>query len=170
MHETDPNMDDVAPASRSARKREAEALQALGEQIMRLPAAQFAALPLPDALRSAIAEARAITRHGALRRQRQYVGKLMRNADVEPIRAALARLQQSDTAATARLHQLEHWRDRLLAEGDAALADLLDQQPAADRQRLRQLIRSARREQEQGRPPRHARELFRCLRELLETA
>ncbi len=165
MHDTEPD----SPVSRSARKREAEALQALGEQIIRLPAAQFAELPLPDELRAAMLTARDLTRHGALRRQRQYVGKLMRNTDVEPIRAALARLQQSDAAATARLHQLEHWRERLLAEGDAALTELLDLHPAADRQQLRQLIRSARQEQTQGQPPRHARELFRYLRGLLET-
>ena len=92
----------------------------------------------------------------------------MRHIDAEPIQKALACLSESSRQASARLHKLEGWRDRLIDEGDTALAELLAEQPQADRQHLRQLIRNALKERSQNRPPRASRELFRYLRELLE--
>ncbi|HEX5340623.1 MAG TPA: ribosome biogenesis factor YjgA [Gammaproteobacteria bacterium] len=152
--------------SRSQLKREVDALQRLGEELVTLPENQLAALPLPDTLRDAVEFARRITSHGALKRQRQYIGKLMRGIDPAPIRARLDEFRNTSRLAKARFQQTERWRDRLIAEGDIALAEFLDQYPAADRQQLRQLVRAAARETASGQPPRHARTLFRYLQSL----
>ena len=91
------------PPSKSSRKREAHALQKLGEQLVQMRAAELALLPLPETLRDAIDEARRLTSRGALARQRQYIGKLMRDIDVEPIVAALAALtEERNTRARMR--------------------------------------------------------------------
>ncbi|MEJ5212005.1 MAG: ribosome biogenesis factor YjgA [Burkholderiales bacterium] len=158
--------------SKTRRKQEMHALQALGEQLTRLTAAQLAQLELPENLRDAIEAARRLRGHEALRRQMQYIGRLMRQVDPEPIRARLAAWRSQSAAETARHHRLEQWRDRLLAD-DAALESLAQAYPGLALQPLRTLIRNARREAQQGRPPRAARALFRALREqlaLLEAA
>lgn len=162
--------DDIPDSpSRSQVKREAEALQVLGEELISLPEKQLASLPLPSILRDAIKQARRITSHGALKRQRQYIGRLMRELDAAPIRAKLDQLRGTDKAAKARFHQNERWRDRLIAEGDAALAEFLVQYPRADRQHLRRLMRDAAGDAA-CRPPRHARELFRYIQTLNRAA
>lgn len=161
--------DDTGP-SRSADKRAAEAAQALGEALMALKPELLRRFELPDPLRDAIEQGQRITAHGALRRQRQYIGRLMRDVEVAPIRARLLELRGEDAISRARLHRVERWRDRLIAEGDGALEALLDQQPAADRTRLRQLIREAQRERTRAAatPPHAQRALFRALRELFD--
>lgn len=167
MPDTTPPEFEHAP-SRSEQKRQAEAAQRLGERLIALPQAQLDAMPLPDTLRDAVLLARRIKAHGGLKRQRQYIGKLMRGLDTTEIEAAFARLDNQAAQANALLHQAEYWRDRLLADGDAALAPLLETHPAADRQHLRQLMRNAWREAERGKPPAAARQLFREIRALLE--
>jgi ribosome-associated protein len=152
--------------SRSQEKREAEALQKLGEQLIKLPKKQLDLLPLPENLRDAIEHARSINSHGALKRQRQYVGRLMRDIDPQPVRNKLDELNSADKLSNARFHQNEHWRDRLIADGDAALAEFLVLQPQADRQHLRRLMREAAADAAAGRAPRHARELFRYIQSL----
>lgn len=152
--------------SRSQEKREAEALQKLGEQLISLPKKQLEMLPLPDSLRDAIEQARRITSHSALKRQRQYLGRLMREIDPQPLRSKLDELRGADKAAKARFHQNERWRDRLIMEGDAAFAEFLAQHSGADRQHLRRLMRDAASEAAAGRPPRHARELLRYIQSL----
>ncbi|MGA9854119.1 MAG: ribosome biogenesis factor YjgA [Gammaproteobacteria bacterium] len=152
--------------SRSQEKRAAEALQKLGERLIKLPKKQLELLPLPENLRDAIEHARHITSHGALKRQRQYVGRLMRDIDPEPVRAKLDELTSADKQSNARFHQNEHWRDRLIADGDAALAEFLVLHPQADRQHLRRLMREAIGDTAAGRAPRHARELFRYVQSL----
>jgi ribosome-associated protein len=163
----DPDEADERP-SRSHDKRAAEALQALGESLLALDDARLAGLDLPDRLREALRLGRSITSRSASRRQRQYIGKLMRGVDPEPIRAFLARLEGSDEASRARLHRAERWRDRLIDEGDAALGALLEEFPDADRAHLRTLSRQARDERTRGAPPRAGRELFRALKALLD--
>ncbi|MGH8398219.1 MAG: ribosome biogenesis factor YjgA [Gammaproteobacteria bacterium] len=160
--------DDHIPAgpSRSQLKREVEALQKLGEELVKLPESQLAALPLPDTLRDAVHMARRINSHGALKRQRQYIGRLMREIDPEPIRAKLDTLRNADNAAKSRFKHTERWRDRLIAEGDAALAEFLTQYPQVDRQQLRQLMRAAIQENESEQSPHYARELFRYIQSL----
>lgn len=156
------------PVSKSQRKRESHALQALGEALAALSPERLAGMPLPEMLREAVLEAQRIRQRGAHKRQLQYIGRLMREVDAGPIQAALDVLQQNTHEAVARQHRLERWRDRLLEEGDGALGSLLEEYPAADRQYVRQLVRNAQRERERGQPPRHSRSLFRYLRELDE--
>ena len=159
--------DDPAP-SRSADKRSAESAQALGEALVALKPEQLARFGLPERLQDAILEAQRITAHGALRRQRQYIGRLMREVEAAPIRDRLLELRGEDAVSRARLHRVERWRDRLVAEGDAALGALLEQHPEAERARLRQLIREAQREHAADAPPHAQRALFRALRALFD--
>ena len=152
--------------SRSQNKREAEALQKLGEELTALPHPQLAQLPLPERLREAIEVARHLTSRGALRRQRQYIGRLMRDLDPEPIRAKLDELRGADRVSRARFRDAERWRERLLADGDTALTEFLARFPQADRQHLRRLLREAAHEAGQDQAPRRARELFRYIQDL----
>jgi ribosome-associated protein len=154
--------------SKSQRKRDMQRLQQLGAQLADLGPEQWTRLPLEDGLRDALEELRRIPSREARRRQLQFIGRLMRDADATAIAAALERLQQAGLAQVRRLHQLEEWRDRLLAEGDAAVTELLAEHPQLVAQTLRQLTRNARREQDRGQPPATARKLFRYLRDTLD--
>lgn len=159
--------EEIIFVSKSQLKRESHALQDLGEELVGLPASRLAKIPMPEELADAVELARRITARGGRKRQLQYIGKVMRKIDVEPIEQAMAALHNDAARETARLHKLEQWRDRLLEEGDHALSELLDDYPQADRQHLRQLLRNAQREKQQNKPPKSARELFRYLRELM---
>jgi ribosome-associated protein len=149
--------------SKTRRKQEMHELQALGADLARLPEAQLRSIELPEKLREALLEAKRITSHEAKRRQMQYVGRLMRGLDPEPIRARLGEIEGSSARATARHRRLEAWRERLLAD-DAALTEFAAEHPGADLQTLRTLIRNARKEAGEGKPPRAHRELFRTLK------
>ena len=154
--------------SKSQVKREVEALQALGELLVKLPDAQFKRIELPDALRAAVADCRRITQNGALRRQKQYIGKLMRSIDPAPIQAQLDVFNGVSAAENAKLHQAEKWREKLIADNEA-LTLFLNQHPGADATHLRQLIRNARDEAARSKPPKAYRELFRSVREILQS-
>src|SRR5688500_12744886 len=143
-------------------------LQALGAELVALNEQQLASMDLPERLLDAVQEARRMTKFEARRRQMQYIGKLMRDVDPEPIRNRLAAWKAVSTESTARLHAIERWRTRLLEEEDA-MTELLREYPHADSARLRTLVRNATREREQGRPPRSFRELFRVLSAILDT-
>lgn len=151
--------------SKTRRKREMLELQALGAALAALADAQLARLALPEALREAVLEARRIRSHEAKRRQMQYIGRLMREVDPEPIREQLAALEGGSAQAAAAHRRLEAWRARLL-EDDAALTDFAAEHPGADLQALRTVIRNSRQEQKLGKPPRAYRELFRMLKSL----
>ena len=156
--------------SKTQRKREMTALQALGTRLVKLNSAQLAQVPLPERLREAIAAAQKITAHEARRRQQQYIGKLMRQIEAEPVERALDHLTGDSRAAVALMHHCERWRERLL-DDDTALTDLLrelaDDTRSTDLQALRATIRAARRERETNQPPRHGRELYRWLHDVL---
>ncbi len=152
--------------SKSQLKREMEAVQAIGERLITLKPEQLQQLDLPDTLRDAVELAKRITSHGALRRQKQYIGKLMRNIEIEPIEAKFAEWERGNRAQTAKLHQLERWRERLLAD-DKALGELIEVYPQADVQHLRTLMRNAKKEQTANKPPKSSRELFKVLRDLM---
>lgn len=156
--------------SRTQQKRDAEALQALGERLLALPEARLAQLPLPEPLRDAVRVGRSLSQRGAGRRQRQYIGRLMRDLDTEALQAALAAMDTQDADERERFHAAERWRERLLADGDSALSAFFDAHPRADRQRLRQLMQSCRAELAAGRPARRQRELFREIRQTLDSA
>ncbi len=173
MHEQDDEAQHAdeaeAPKSKSQLKREMHALQALGEELAALSAEHFTQIQMPETLRDALTEARRMHSHGARKRQLQYVGRVMRGIDAEPIREQLETLRGQSRRAHAQLHHIEQWRERLLDEGDTALGALLGEHPQADRQHLRQLMRSARQERLANKhPPRATRALFHYLRELLD--
>ncbi len=160
-HETDG--EEYGP-SKSQRKRDASALQDLGVRLCELPATELDVLPLPEKLRDAIDLAKRITSHGALFRQRQFIGKLMRHIDVEPIVVALNAKTERQAEAARHFHRLEQWRDRLLAEGDAALDAFLARYPAADGGALRTLVRQASAERAEGTEKAAQRALFKAVR------
>jgi ribosome-associated protein len=156
--------------SKSARKRAAHAAQDLGEALLRLPDAELSALELPEALREALRAARHIASRAALARQRQYIGKLMRQVDPEPIRAALAARSERDARETERFRRIENWRERLISEGEAALEELVRWYPAIDVSAWRRRIAAARAERERaGNAGAASRELFRALRAMFAT-
>jgi len=138
------------------------ALQDLGESLVALEPAKLAELELPERLVDAISLARSITKHEARRRQMQYLGRLMRDVDPDPIRAALERFESMPRAERARFAAAERWRDRLLAE-DAASAEFLAAHPDVDAGELAALVRDARAERGGGRPPHKFRALFRLV-------
>jgi ribosome-associated protein len=149
--------------SRSEKKRQVEALQKLGTALVDLAPAQLEALALPEELVSAVRDAQRITSHEARRRQMQFIGKVMRKVDPEPVRAALAQIAGQSAAARARQQRLEQWRERLIAD-DGALTQFAGEHAGADLQSLRTLIRNARKEIAEQKPPKAQRELFRVLR------
>ncbi|WP_275287096.1 ribosome biogenesis factor YjgA [Halomonas elongata] len=151
--------------SKSQLKREMHALQSLGERLIAMNEAERARFPLSDELLAAIDETGRIRAREARRRHMQYVGKLMRREDLDGIRAVFDELDREQLQRDHAFHRLEKWRDRLIDEGDNAVAAFIDAFPDTDRQALRQLIRNARRERDQGKPPTNARRLFKLIRE-----
>jgi ribosome-associated protein len=157
------------PRSKTRRKREMDALQDLGEALLRVDAARRAELALPERLVEALDAARRMTQREARRRQLQFIGRLMRDVDPVPLRARLEQWADAPNAEKARLHALERWRERLLTD-EAALDRLCAERKDADRVRLSTLIDAVRVEREHGRPPRAYRELFRALAEMFRGA
>ncbi|WP_257387264.1 ribosome biogenesis factor YjgA [Tahibacter caeni] len=168
-HDDDFSEDDGDDSpSRSQRRRDALAVFELAERLVALSDAQLAQLALDEDIRDEVEKARRVTQQIARKRQIQYLAKILRRREDElpPLRAQLDHDRQLARRETAELHRLEEWRERLIADGDEALAQLLNVFPAADRQHLRQLARQARVERHENRPPHAFRELFRELRDL----
>lgn len=157
------------PPSKSLRKRQSDDLQALGEALIDLPDSELDALPLPDNLRDAVLLARRITAHGGLYRQKQYIGKLMRKIDAEPIRAAIESRRERERVATLRFRRLEQWRDRMVREGRPAVEQFVAESglDAGAAKELATLAERASKEHRENLPPAAARELFRKLREAM---
>ena len=151
------------PPSKTRRKHEMHALQNLGEALIALDARRLQQLDLPERLVDAIVQARGIRAHEGRRRQIQYIGKLMRTIDPEPVQAALEDWAKDPREDNARFAALERWRDRLLAE-PAALNEFVGTYPQADRRHLESLIHDANLERTRGGPPHRYRELFRQLK------
>jgi ribosome-associated protein len=154
--------------NKSALKRENDALEALGEELIALPKERLSGLDMPPELFEAIKLAQSISsHHGAFKRQRKFIAKLLREMDVSPLREQLERHSNLSARAVHHVHVIERWRDRLLKGDDHDLNALMAEYPDAERQKLRQLIRDARKEHQAEAPPRSARSLFKYLRELL---
>jgi ribosome-associated protein len=162
-----PGETDEARQSKSARKREAASLQELGVELAGLPDPEIAALDLPDKLFAALRDLKRLPSHGAQVRQRQYIGKLMRDIDPAPVLAKLAERKLRHDSEIRRFQLVERWRDRLLSQPATALAQLLEEYPGADRVALTRLLEKAERERVDQRAPAAARELFAFLRQLL---
>lgn len=155
-----------APLSKTRRKQQMEELQTLGEDLVTLATERFKKIGLPEDLHTAVSDARRMTRHDeARRRQMQYIGKLMRHVDVEPIRTALALVRGESASETARLHRLERLRTELLAD-ESVLQVIATDYPSVDLQQLRSLRRAALKEHEQSRAPRSFRAIYQLLKDL----
>ena len=157
--------DSSARPSKTKKKEAMHELQDLGTELVELSVGQLKRIKLPENIYDAVRECQKITAHGARRRQLQYLGKLMRTADDEPIRAGLALIRGESSAETARLHRLERFRTRLM-EDETVLSEIAATWPGVDLQHLRQLRRNALKEQESGKPPKNFRAIFQVLQEL----
>lgn len=165
MHDND--NDDEAP-SKSQIKREMHALRDLGERIAELSPTQRSTLPLGPRMQAAVLEFDRLRSREARRRHLSFIGKLMRDEDLDALRTGLDMLDAASAIHARALHNLEAWRDALI-DSDAQLAKFIDRYPEADRPHLRNLVRSCRKEGERSDTARrHYRELFRTLRELVE--
>src|SRR3984885_6512704 len=169
MDQEPQNSGDTEPGrpSKSALKREASSLQELGVKLSALPDQEIKELDLPDNLFVALCDLKRLPSHGAQVRQRQYIGKLMRNIDPEPVLAKMAERKQRHDLEIRHFQQIERWRDRLLSEPTAAMDELLEEYPKADRAALTRLLDKAEKERAEQRSPVGARELFAFLRQLL---
>ncbi|MAY42338.1 MULTISPECIES: ribosome biogenesis factor YjgA [unclassified Neptuniibacter] len=157
---------DEGELSKSELKRQMHGLLELGVRLTKLNKDQLEKLQLDDRLHSAIEEFHRIKSHGAQKRHLQFVGKILRTEDTEKIEHDLGTYEAGHQAHTQTFHKLEVWRDRLIAEGNSALQNYIEEHPTADVQHLRQLIRNSKKEQELGKPPASARKLFKYLREV----
>ena len=162
----DEDQEEIIWVSKSEIKRDAEDLKQLGEKLVNLTKANLTKVPLDDNLKDAIELAQRLQKE-ARRRQLQYIGKLLRSIDAEPIREALEKIENKHNQQQAMLHKLEILRDELVAKGDVALTDLLNEHPSADRQQLRNLIRAAQKEKEQNKPSKAYREIYQILKTLI---
>lgn len=158
--------DDDELLSKSQRKREVLALKDLGVKLLEFSDDSLRQLDIPEHLLEALLTAKKITSNNARKRQLGYIGKLMKEIDVSPVRAAIDARDHQSATATREFHLLEDLREQLLLDGDKALPAVLTHFPRADRQRLRKLVRQARNEIETRQPPRASRLLFRYLRQL----
>lgn len=155
--------------SKTQLKNQMNALQKLGESLVDLSPASLAKIPMDTELLDAVMLARRILRKKeGYRRQLQLIGKLMRHRDIVPIEQALLVSQVSHQKANQKFHKLEVLRDTLVAQGDSAIEDLLQQHDKLDRQKLRQLVRQANKQQTENKPPKASRELFKYLKEAID--
>jgi ribosome-associated protein len=166
-------LEEVGPPSKTQLKAEADEKQALGEALLTLRADLMARLDLPDKLLEALTQAKRITHFEGRRRQMQFIGKLMRPLNMDPIRAAIDEQANGSADLTLALHQAEQWRDKLIASDDA-LGTWLTDYPGTDSQQLRALIRQARKDiakpEKPGEAPRHGkayREIFQMVRQAM---
>lgn len=165
---TDNPEHDYGP-TRTQQRRDALAVLALANQLVELPPSKLAKLDLPEDVQREIAQTRRITAHIARKRQLAFLAKVMRRHDAavfDGVRAALGENRERQRQETAAMHRLEATRDRLLADTDVAMGELIEQFPTIDRQHLRSLVRQAKAEKESNKPPRAYREIFQLLKEL----
>ncbi|MEF1255543.1 MULTISPECIES: ribosome biogenesis factor YjgA [unclassified Vibrio] len=161
--------EEIIWVSKTEMKRDMDELQKLGEELVSLKPSVLEKFPLSEDLADAIKDAQRF-KNEARRRQLQYIGRLMRLEDPEPLQAALDKVRNKHSQATAELHKLELLRDRIIEKGDAAINDAVELYPDADRQRLRQLARQAAKEKSANKPPKASREIFQMLKALNEAA
>ncbi len=153
--------------SKTQRKKASHELQDLGQALVDLPESRVKDLAIPENLRDAVHEYRRTRTHEGRRRQMQYIGKLMRGVDTEPIRQAVLDMQLGRAKDALALHEAERWRAELVASDDA-VTGFLQQFPRSDAQQLRSLIRSARKDaaaHPEQRSGRAFRELFQFIRQ-----
>ncbi|MDO4430667.1 MAG: ribosome biogenesis factor YjgA [Lonepinella koalarum] len=158
--------EEIIWVSKSEIKRDAEALKKLGEKLVELTQTNLDKVPLDETLLDAVNLARKSVKE-ARRRQLQFIGKLLRSTDTEPIQEALDKIENKHNQQQAMLHKLERLRDDFVTQGDEILSRFFDDYPDADRQHLRNLVRVAQKEKEQHKPPKAYREIFQYLKALV---
>ena len=158
----------IETISKTKLKAEADAQQAVGKKLIILSKEKLLKLDLPETLFDAVMEAKRLTANGAIRRQLQYLGRLMRDVDSTRIEDQLLAWDGKNVQENARFHTMERWRTRLISD-PSALQEFLTQFPLADIQQFRTLIRNAQREELALKAPKSSRELFKLIRELSET-
>ena len=149
-------------------KKDMAVLFALSEEMSELSAAQVKSLELPDNIHKAVVEVSGMPHKGARKRLLKFITGQLHKIDVEPILEKLARMKNKSAHAVREHHIVERWRDRLIAGGNDALTELLNEQPDADRQQLRQLLRNVQKEAEASKPPKSSRLLYRYLKNLFK--
>jgi ribosome-associated protein len=149
--------------SKSELKREMTSLQELGKRLVDLPDKQLSNIQMPEELQGAVSLAKSLKSHSALRRQMQYIGALMRRIDIGPVRQAVLEIDEGHKSKIREFHHLELLRDSLIEEDDSAIEKVISRFHDADIQRLRQLIRGARKEKKENKPPKLSRSLFKYL-------
>ena len=152
--------------SKTQKKKEAEALQDLGEKLVKLPDEQLKGIDMPEELSNAVRQAKTIKSHVALKRQMQFIGTLMRKIDPAPVREAIDGIEQGNYKKAMEFKETERWRDELMAGNKELMEEILVKYPSADRQQLSQLIRNAIKEKTNNKPPKAFRALFRYLKEI----
>ena len=147
-------------------KKDMAVLFALSEEISELSAAQVKQLELPDNIHKAFVEVSGMPHKGARKRLLKFITGQLNKIALEPVLEKLARMKNKSAHAVREHHMVERWRDRLIAGGNDALTELLNEQPHADRQQLRQLLRNIQKETETAKPPKSSRLLYRYLKDL----
>ena len=160
--------EEIIYVSKSELKRDAHELKELGARLAELKPSQLDQLSLHDRLRQAVDECHRIKSHNARKRHFNFIGKLMQDQDVEPIKALFDRIDGTSAEYNRRFHALEKWRDRLINEGNTALTEYVAAYPDVDMQHLRQLVRNATKEVKAAKSPIHQRKLFKYLRKVDE--
>ena len=149
-------------------KKDMAVLFALSEELSELSMAQLKTLELPENIHKAIVEVSGMPHKGARKRLLKFITGQLHKIDVEPILEKLSRMKNKSAHAVREHHTVERWRDKLMAGGNEALTELLNEHPHADRQQLRQLLRNAQKEAEANKPPKSSRLLYRYLKELFK--
>ncbi len=149
-------------------KKDMAALFAISEEMSELSMGQLKTLELPEVINKAVVEVSGMPHKGARKRLLKFIAGQLNKIEVEPIFEKLARIKNKSAHAVREHHIVERWRDRLISEGNDALTELLDEQPHADRQVLRQLLRNAQKEAAAGKPPKSSRLLYRQLKNLFQ--
>jgi len=157
----------MEPKSKTRIKQELKKLQNLGKKLAELSPDRINSIDMPEKLKEAVLFAKTIHKYGALSRQLHYIGAIMREVDVDPIRQALQNSEEARLSEVRLFKQAELWRDSLLGGDSELLNEIVDRFPEADRQRMTTLIRNAQKEKLAGKPPKSSRALFRCLKELM---
>ncbi|KEQ19070.1 ribosome biogenesis factor YjgA [Endozoicomonas numazuensis] len=167
-YEFEDDAEEIIFVSKSELKRDMDELKAIGSRLMEMKPVMLDKLPLNDRLREALDESKRIKSYNARKRHLGFIGKLMRDQDLEPIQKFLDSLDSNSEEYNRRFHQLERWRDRLINEGHDVLTEYLEKYPSADHQHIRQLVRNAQKEAKQEKSPAASRKLFKYLREVDE--
>ena len=149
-------------------KKELAVLFALSEELSELSAAQVKYLELPDNIHKAVMEVSGMPHKGARKRLLKFITGQLNKIDIEPVLEKLARMKNKSAHAVREHHIVERWRDRLISGGNNALTEFLNEQPDADRQQLRQLLRNIQKETEAGAPPKSSRLLYRYLKDIFK--